>query len=205
MFFSKRDFSTVSSSSRCCDDNSFLVFILLLPLRFKVAPEGNDRDDLKLRMKRCIRVAANPHVERCCKLLHPGSFSRVPVNQLRLTQCEPNRLLLARREHDPLESFQLAHGPRRVTESLVYVKLCDLLTRTSACVFYVYRHFHWRTTPPHHRVVYSHVRVTEARVAQPVAEWIERRGWDVPVARLESWLRLGFLCEVASVVDGDLT
>jgi len=47
-------------------------------------------------------------------------------------------------------------------------------------------------------------RESEGRVAEPVAEWIQRRRGEIRIARRECWIVFGSVRKIVVVVDGNL-
>src|SRR6516165_386099 len=113
-----------------------------------------------------------------------------------------NSLLPARGESDSLKSFQLPDRPRGAARTLMYVQLHHRISVTLTRVRYLRRDLDRSTDV--RRGCHGEMVEAERRVAQAVAERIQRSALDVPVTGLEIGCRLGKLGEVVVVVDRHL-
>src|SRR5262245_55347186 len=151
--------------------------VLILP----PGPSERLADDRQLRVQLRLRVGSHPDVERL-RLLDPLALERAPVAQLVGAEREAHRLRLARLQRQAPEALELAHRPRGASGALVDVELDDLVPRHRAAV----RHVDGDgcgVAQLQLRRGELQVGKRERRVAQAVAERVERRRRALPVAR----------------------
>src|SRR6202034_1085298 len=130
-----------------------------------------------------LRIVSDPHIE-VFWFNYPLFFRRAPELQFIRAQLEMERLLRTCSEVHPLKSLQLADGARRASGLLMNVELYDLVSSAAAGVGHIHGNIQ---AGSYFRLCLAQLQIVERkiRVAESVAEGVERSAQDVPVARLE--------------------
>src|SRR6267142_260321 len=136
--------------------------------------------DLEARVQRRFRIAADPNVE-IGGFFHPIFLGSAPVAQLRRPERHMKCFLRVRSERDALETFQFPHWTRSAAKLLMHIELGDFIRCGGPGVFHVEADLD-TLAGLDLRLADLEIGERERRIAQAVAERLERRALLIPVA-----------------------